>query len=279
MQYPYLTPPTPRAFAHRGWHIGELDGLENSLAAFRRAVDEGYTYVETDVHASADGVVVVHHDPTLDRTTDRAGTIAELPWDEVRRASIGGKEPICRLEEVFEELPGVNFNIDVKSDAAVEPVVRAIQRTGAIHRVALASFSSSRLARIRKLGGPQLTSAMGPQSVVTAWAGGLLPFLPVRGFVKGVMAQVPQQYGRLRVVDASFVRAIHRLGAEVHVWTIDDAEQMRTLLDIGVDGIVTDRPDTLREVLRERGAWREVSSGPSLAKPPATSSDQDVPNP
>jgi len=272
VQYPYLTSPPPRAFAHRGWHIDELDGLENSLAAFRRAVDEGYRYVETDVHASADGVVVVHHDPTLDRTTDRAGEIVKLPWSEIRRASIGGAEPVSRLEEVFEELPDTQFNVDVKSDAAVEPVIRAIRRTGAVDRVALASFSSRRLARIRKLGGPELTSAIGPQSVVTAWAGGLLPFLPVRSFVKGVMAQVPQGYGRLRVVDASFVRAIHRLGAEVHVWTIDDAEQMRTLLDIGVDGLVTDRPDILRDVLRERDGWPgDVSAEPSPSTRPATS--------
>lgn len=268
--YPYLTPPTPRAFAHRGWHIGELDGLENSLAAFRRAVDEGYTYVETDVHASADGVVVVHHDPTLDRTTDRAGAIAELQWDEVRRANIGGKEPISRLEEVFEELPRVNFNIDVKSDAAVEPVIRAIQRTGAIHRVALASFSSSRLTRIRKLGGPELTIAMGPHSVAAALSSGLLPWLPVRGLIKGVMAQVPHRYRRLTVVDAAFVRAVHRLGAEVHVWTVDEAEQMHALLDIGVDGLITDRPDILRDVLVQRAAWG-LSAEPSPSTQPSTS--------
>lgn len=265
--HPYLSSPNPRAFAHRGWHVGDLDGLENSLSAFRRAVDEGYTYVETDVHATSDGVVVVNHDPSLDRTTDRAGMIGELPWSEVRRAKISGIEPVSRLEEVFEELPKARFNIDVKSDAAAEPVIRAIRRTGAVDRVALASFSSRRLARLARLGGRHLAVAMGPKGVAATFCRGLLPFLPLRG--RGVMAQVPQRFGRLTVVDRGFVRAVHRLGAEVHVWTIDDPVQMHALLDLGVDGIVTDRPDLLRDVLRERNAW--VSAAPYPSTPPATS--------
>lgn len=137
------------------------------MAAFRRAAAEGYTYIETDVRATSDGVVVVHHDATLDRTTDRSGAIASLPWSHVRRAKIAGVEPVSRLEEVFEELPNAHFNIDVKSDAAAEPVIRAIQQTNTAHRIALASFSSRRLSRLRKLGGKTLAFAMGPSHVVT----------------------------------------------------------------------------------------------------------------
>jgi glycerophosphoryl diester phosphodiesterase len=267
----------PRAFAHRGWHIGELAGLENSLAAFRRAADEGYQHIETDVHATADGVVVAHHDGTLDRTTDRAGAIHTLPWSQVARARIGGREPVSRIEEVFEELPGVRFNIDVKSDDAVEPMVRAIERTGAFDRVALASFSARRLARIRRLAGPRLAMAMGPISAGLVWFNGRLPFLPahpMKALTRGVMAQVPQRQGWIELVSAAYVRAAHRLGAEVHVWTVDAAEQMHALFDIGVDGIVTDRPDTLRDVLRERGAWpggSGFSAGPSPSMRPSTS--------
>ncbi|WP_084608733.1 glycerophosphodiester phosphodiesterase [Thermocrispum agreste] len=253
--HPYLSFPNPRAFAHRGWHVGDLAGMENSMSAFRRAVQEGYKYIETDVHATSDGVVVTHHDETLDRTTDGTGPIASMPWSQVRRAKVGGVEPISRLEEVFEELPDAHFNIDVKADSAAEPVVRAIQRAGATNRVALASFSSRRLARLRKLAGAKLATAMGPRHIATMKFSGRLPSAPVRKFIRGLMAQVPHRFGRFTLVDRGFVRAAHRLGAEVHVWTVNDPAQMRHLLDLGVDGIVTDRPDLLRDVLRERGAW------------------------
>src|SRR5690606_15636242 len=137
-------------------------------------------------------------------------------------------------------------------DAAAEPVIRAIRRTGTADRVALASFSSRRLARLRQLGGQALALAMGPTHVATMLVGALLPFVPLRLLARGAMAQVPLRYGRVRLVDRGFIRAAHRLGAEVHVWTVDDPVQMNALLDLGVDGIVTDRPDVLRDVLRQR---------------------------
>lgn len=227
--------------------------MENSLAAFRRAVREGYRYLETDVHATSDGVVVVHHDAVLDRTTDREGPVAGQPWSVVRRARVGGREPIGRLEDLLEELPEALVNIDVKADAAVEPVVGVLRRMGALGRVCLASFSDRRLARLRRLAGPGLLTSMGPRNVGVLWAAGRVPVvgLPVRG----VVAQVPVSQGRLRVVDGRFVRAAHRRGVEVHVWTVDEEPVMRELLDLGVDGLVTDRPDLLREVLASRGAW------------------------
>ncbi|MGM1063726.1 glycerophosphodiester phosphodiesterase [Saccharothrix sp. Mg75] len=251
--HPYLSGPHPRAYAHRGWHLGELAGMENSLAAFRRAAAEGYRYLETDVHATSDGVVVVHHDSTLDRTTDATGPVAAQPWSAVRRANVGGREPVTRLEDLLEDLPDALLNIDVKADSAVEPVLDALRRTDSLHRVCLASFSDKRLARLRRLGGPDLMTSMGPRSAGALWAAGRVPLvaLPVRGLI----AQVPRTQGRLLVVDARFVRAAHRRGLEVHVWTVDTDTAMRELLDLGVDGLVTDRPDILRDVLRDRGAW------------------------
>ncbi|ATE54820.1 glycerophosphodiester phosphodiesterase [Actinosynnema pretiosum] len=253
LSHRYLSGPNPRAFAHRGWHLGELEGMENSLSAMRRAVAEGFSYLETDVHTTSDGVVVVHHDSTLDRTTDGTGVVSQLPWARVREARVGGREPVVRLEELMEELPGAFLNIDVKSDAAVAPVVELLRRTGALGRVCLASFSDARLARLRRLLGPELLTSMGPRSVAALWAGCRLPGLAAAA--RGVIAQVPVNQGRLTVVDARFVRAAHRRGGEVHVWTVDEADEMRRLLDLGVDGLVSDRPDVLREVLRERGAW------------------------
>jgi glycerophosphoryl diester phosphodiesterase len=227
--------------------------MENSLSSFRRAVQEGYHYIETDVHATADGEVVVHHDHTLDRTTDGQGRVADLPWTEVRTARIGGREPIARLADVLEELPDTFFNIDVKADNAVEPIITLLRKAKSLHRVCLASFSDNRLARLRRRGGPGLLTSMGPRSAGALWAAGRIPFAGLA--VRGQVAQVPVNQGRLKVVDQKFVQAAHRRDLEVHVWTIDDEADMRALLDLGVDGLVTDRPDVLREVLRSRGSW------------------------
>ncbi|WNV86628.1 glycerophosphodiester phosphodiesterase [Umezawaea sp. Da 62-37] len=251
--HPYLTGPHPRAYAHRGWHLDDLAGMENSLGGFRRATREGYRYLETDVHATSDGVVVVHHDSTLDRTTDATGPVAALPWSEVRRARIGGREPITRLSDLLEELPEAKFNIDVKADSAVEPILALLRCAGAMGRVCLASFSDARLARLRRLGGPELLTSMGPRSAGALWLAGRVPVAGLA--VRGTLAQVPAERGRLRIVDDRFVRAAHRIGSEVHVWTIDDRAEMERLLDLGVDGLVTDRPDLLREVLKSRSEW------------------------
>ncbi|WP_053731399.1 glycerophosphodiester phosphodiesterase [Nocardia sp. NRRL S-836] len=253
MTHPYLAGPRPRAFAHRGWHVDDLTGMENSLSSFRRAVQEGYRYIETDVHATSDGEVVVHHDDTLDRTTDGAGRVSELPWTEVRTARVGGREPIARLADVLEELPDTFFNIDVKADNAVEPILTVLRKAKALQRVCLASFSDNRLARLRRAAGPDLLTSMGPRSAGALWAARRVPFAGLA--VRGQVAQVPRSQGKLTVVDRRFVAAAHKRALEVHVWTINDEADMRALLDLGVDGLVTDRPDVLRDVLRSRGDW------------------------
>jgi glycerophosphoryl diester phosphodiesterase len=232
--------------------------MENSLSAFRRAVAEGYRYLETDVHTTSDGVAVVNHDERLDRTTDGTGVIARQTWAQVRRAKIGGREPIARLEDLLEELPAAHFNIDVKTNVAVIPFLRAIERTDAYERVAAASFSDGRLARMRRLAGPKLTTSMGPRSVAVMLAHGRIPLLRLASLSRGAMAQVPVHHGKLTIVDRAFIEAANQFGIEVHTWTIDDGAQMRQLLDLGVHGIVTDRPDILRDVLIERGVWRSA---------------------
>ncbi|HEU0088663.1 MAG TPA: glycerophosphodiester phosphodiesterase [Pseudonocardiaceae bacterium] len=257
-QHPYLDGPFPRAFAHRGWHLGELAGMENSLAAFRRAVREGYRYLETDVQATRDGVVVVLHDTTLDRTTDGSGAIGQLDWAAARTARVGGREPVCRLADLLEELPRALLNIDVKSDAAVAPVLDLLRRTRGWDRVCLASFSEARLQRIRKVAGPRLLTSMGSASVAALRLRSVLPWWPIGPPVRGGLAQLPVRRHGIRLVDRALLHYAHRQGLEVHVWTVDRAEEMAALLDLGVDGLVTDRPDELRAVLRARGAWPEA---------------------
>lgn len=254
-EHAFLTGPYPRAFVHRGWHYEDLEGMENSLAAFRRAVAEGYHYLETDVHATSDGVVVVQHDAVLDRTTDATGVVARLPWQVVRTAKIGGREPVSRLEDVLEELPDALFNIDVKAEQAIEPLIDVLRRANAFGRVCVASFSEARLDRVRRYAGDGLLTSMGTRAIARLWAAGRLPaFVRARRGHERI-AQVPARQGRVTVVDKRLIAAARRRGIEVHVWTIDEPDQMNELIDLGVDGLMTDRPGVLRDVLRARGLW------------------------
>ncbi|MFI5954227.1 glycerophosphodiester phosphodiesterase [Cryptosporangium sp. NPDC051539] len=248
---PYLDAPRPLAFAHRG---GAAHGFENTMTAFSQAVDAGYRYVETDVHATADGALVAFHDRTLDRVTDRSGAIAALPLTEVRAARIGGTEQVPLFDELLDAWPDVRINIDVKADAAVEPLVEAVREHRAEDRVCVGSFSDARLRRVRAAFGGSVATSLGPRDVARLKLASLTGSRP--RFGPGVCAaQVPVRHGGLRVVDARFVAAAHRAGLQVHVWTIDDATTMHRLLDLGVDGIMTDRIDVLRDVLTSRGQW------------------------
>jgi glycerophosphoryl diester phosphodiesterase len=247
--------PYPRAFVHRGWHYDELAGMENSLSAFRRAAAEGYHYLETDVHATSDGVVVVHHDAVLDRTTDATGAVAALPWSVVGKAKIGGREPVSRLADLLEELPDAALNIDVKAESAVEPLVDTLRKANAFHRVCVASFSEARLVKVRRSAGDGVLTSMGMGPIARMWARRRLPTWAMRTRGRWRIAQVPVRHGRVTVVDKRLIAAARHCGIEVHVWTIDEPEQMRELIDLGVDGLMTDRPGVLRDVLRERGLW------------------------
>jgi glycerophosphoryl diester phosphodiesterase len=216
-------------------------------------VELGYRYLETDAHATADGVLVAFHDDRLDRVTDRQGVIAELPWSEVREARVDGREPIPLLEDLLGAWPDVRINIDPKHDAVVEPLAAAIARAGCIDRVCVGAFSDKRIERVQALCGPSLCTSMGPREVarlVSVSRGG-----PGLGGVLSPCAQVPASQGRVPLVTERFVDAAHRNGVQVHVWTIDDRAEMERLLDLGVDGLMTDRPVVLKELLVARELW------------------------
>jgi glycerophosphoryl diester phosphodiesterase len=248
----YLDAPLPLAFAHRG---GAAEGDENTVEAFARAVALGYRYVETDVHATADGVPVIFHDPDLMRLTGSAGTVRGLRWADLATLRVGGAGAVPRLDEVLAAWPEIRFNIDVKEDAAAAPAVAALRRAGAARRVLLASFSDRRLSTLRALAGPDFATSLGRRSVARLKLGSLAG-LPVRPPASAVAAQVPPRAGRIGVVDRRFVAYAHRRGLQVHVWTIDSAAEMNRLLDLGVDGIMTDRIEVLRDVYAARGLWR-----------------------
>ncbi len=221
------------------------------MAAFEHAVRLGYRYLETDVHVTADGVLVAFHDDVLDRVTDRRGVIAQLPWETVRQARIRD-QGIPLMEELLSAWPDVRVNIDLKHEGSVAGLVDVLDRTGAHDRVCVASFSGRRLDRFRRLTGGRVCTAIGPMDIARLRAVGF--GFPTGGFA-GACAQVPVNQGPVVVVDRRFVAGAHRKGLPVHVWTIDEAATMERLLDLGVDGIMTDRPTVLKEVLVRRGQW------------------------
>lgn len=254
--HPFLEHPGPLAFAHRG---GALENRENTVAAFTHAVELGYTYLETDAHATADGVLLAFHDHTLDRVTDRKGRIAELPYRVVRQARVGGVDEIPLLEDLLGSWPDVRFNIDVKEENAIGPLAEAIRRTASYDRVCLTSFSDERLARARAAVDDRVCSTLGPRGVAAlraaAATSGYGRLLARLARLEVPCAQVPLGLRGLRVATPSLIRTAHALGMQVHVWTINDQATMHRLLDMGVDGIMTDNVSGLRQVLSERGVW------------------------
>lgn len=251
----YFDQPTPIAMAHRGF---SLDGLENTMLAFEQAVDLGYSYLETDVHVTADGTLVAFHDDTLDRVTDSLGVIREIPWETVRSARLHGSDQgVPRFDEVLEAWPQMRLNIDCKHPSAADALAAAINRHGAHDRVLVASFDdATRLRVLGQLDRPVATSAGSTRTRAAVLAGKSRLSPVAKRALAGVDAlQVPHRQGRVTVVTPSLIKLAHRAGVQVHVWTINEPEHMHELLDLGVDGLISDRADLLKQVLIERGDW------------------------
>jgi glycerophosphoryl diester phosphodiesterase len=238
--------------AHRG---GAIEHLENTMPAFQACVDLGYRYLETDVQVTADGVLVAFHDPTLERVTDRSGRVEHLTWSQVAEARIGGREPILRLEDLLGAWPDVRFNLDIKAAGVLAPLVRLVRRMDIADRLCLGSFSDARIAAARRLFGPDLCTSLGPRGVAALRLSSYSPRAAGLVRIQAGCAQVPLQLGGRALVDERFVAAAHERGLQVHVWTVDDATEANAMLDLGVDGIMTDRPAWLRELLEKRGQW------------------------
>jgi glycerophosphoryl diester phosphodiesterase len=284
----FLDHPGPLAFAHRG---GAAHAPENTWRAFEHAVGLGYEYIETDAQATADGVLIAFHDRTLDRVTGRPGRVSRLALRDLAGARVAGTEPIPVLEDVLAAWPGVRFNIDLKDIPAVAPLAGVLRRTNAWDRVCVVSFSASRLRAARRaldrpvcmaasplgtalvrLGappgprgphgphrqrpaatGPMAASARRPGAAAGRRPGPLAEGLAGPG-VRCVQVPVP-------VATRSFIARAHRLGLQVHVWTVNHRPTMEALLDRGADGIMTDDTVALRDVLAGRGQWHPRVTG------------------
>jgi glycerophosphoryl diester phosphodiesterase len=225
------------------------------MAAFTRAVELGYRYLETDVHATADGILLAFHDRRLGRLTDARGRIADLPHADVAAARInGGGDTIPTMAELLAAFPDARFNIDVKEPNAIAPLTELLRAADAVERVCVSSFSDRRLAAMRRAFGPALCTSAGPREAYRFWRASRKPGTPLPSIAAACL-QLPPRIGNITVVDERLVAACRLAGRPLHVWTVDDPGEIRRLLDLGADGIMTDDLTTLRQVLTERGTW------------------------
>jgi len=246
MPWAYLDHATPFGFAHRG---GDRGGPENTLAAFSAAVELGYRYIETDVHLSADGVLIAFHDEDLSRMVGDQATISDLTWDEIRHIELDGGHRIPRLDELFDSFPTTRFNIDPKSDVAVEPLAEMIRRYNRQDQVCIGSFVQRRIKRIQAILGPEVCTSPAPVGALQVIGAAL--FWPRWRSPYGCL-QIPPVWNGLPLAGRWLIRRIHRLGMQVHYWTINDVEEMERLLDAGADAIITDNVADLLDVLARR---------------------------
>jgi glycerophosphoryl diester phosphodiesterase len=261
-RHPFLDQSTPLAIAHRG---GACEAPENTVEAFTVATELGYRYLETDAHVTDDKIVVAIHDGVLDRVTEGKGKVLEKSIAEVEAADSGyhftrdcgqtypfrGRGVrIPRFIQLLRDWPEARFIVDPKDKYTVDLLAQVIDEAGAWDRVCLGSFSDRRLRRIRKLGRGRACTSMGPLATLVSTVTALVGWMPRLG---ADCIQVPMRMGPIPIVTPRWVRAAHRAGLPVHVWTIDDAPTMHHLLCMGVDGIMTDRPRVLLEVFADRG--------------------------
>ena len=253
----YFEPGLPRVFAHRGLAAAtELSegAPENTLLSFAAALGVGVSYIETDVHGSRDGVAVISHDPDLTRLAGIPSAVRDYTLAELREIQLGFGQGFCSLAEALDAFPETRFNIDLKSADAIQPTVDAILAANALGRVLVTSFSEARrLAAVRQL--PGVATSAGATRFAAALGAGKLALAPVlRRTLRAVdCVQVPTRHLGLAITTPPMIRRLHAAGVEVHVWTINDEPTMHELLDLGVDGLVTDRADLAMKVLESRG--------------------------
>jgi len=248
-QFPYLDHDGILAFSHRG---GVSDWPENTMPAFQHSIDLGYRYLETDVHLSADGVLYAFHDENVRRTTGVDANIADLESEQIDDLLVAGVARIPRLAEILSTWPTARINIDTKSDASVVPTIKALRDHNVLDRVCIGSFVDRRINLCRRELGPELCTSMGQREVtrlVAASKGLADPSL-----LQAACAQVPTRH-IVDITTPQMVEFAHEQGLQVHVWTIDEPDEMIRLLSMGVDGIMTDQPAVLRDVLIGLGEW------------------------
>jgi glycerophosphoryl diester phosphodiesterase len=244
--------PGPLAVAHRG---GGALAPENTMAAFDRSYGLGLRHLETDLRLTADGVCVLFHDPGTRRLTGVPGAVERLTWAQLRGLRVAGREPVPRLEELLTAYPDARLMVDLKDPRAIGRLAAVIRAHRAQDRICLGGTADRWLADARAVFGGRVATALGWESTARLVAAARLRRRP-RGVTVAPYVHVPLRAGRAPAYLDRLVAMAHELGPRVLVWTVDDPALMRRLLSAGVDGLISDRPDLLRDVLVARDSWR-----------------------
>jgi glycerophosphoryl diester phosphodiesterase len=242
----YRDRPGPLAIAHRG---GAGLAAENTLDAFRRSYDLGVRYLETDVRLSADGRLVAFHDAHLNRATGVSGRLDNRTLAELTELPVLGGGPVLPLESLLDAFPDACFTLDIKHPTVIAPLARLLRQDTVASRVCVAAARGSWLRAAEAMVGPELCTALSWRDLAH------LATCPRGRYGTACFAHLPLRLGRVPVFRDELVARAHAAGVRVIVWTVNDPATMHRLLDNGVDGIISDRPDLLRDVLIARGQW------------------------
>ena len=245
----FLKNETPQAIAHRG---GSFSGAENTMNSFEHAINMGFKVLETDIQTTKDNKLIVFHDLTLDRLTNEKGTVREKTWNELKDIKILGKFQIPLLSDVFEIWPEIKINIDPKNDHCMDELISFLKNNNYFDRICIGSFSGKRLEKLRNVFGSKLCTSAGPKEVLKLK---LASISQLNISINAQCVQVPVKYYGIKIIDKNFVEFCHSLNLKVHVWTINDILEMKRLLDLGVDGIISDNLEGLKRVFSKRNIW------------------------
>jgi glycerophosphoryl diester phosphodiesterase len=246
-RHPYLQSEGPVAIAHRG---GALEAPENTMESFIAASDLGFRYLETDAQLTADGTVVAFHDASIDRVSDQTGAISNWTWEALAQVPINKFGRLSTVSDLLTTFPEHRFNIDAKSTAVVESLLHVVRDANAFDRVCFGSFSNKRVAKLRSLGPSNICTSFAPGGIARQL---LRSYRQILASAPGDAVQVPPEFKGIRLLTERFIKQAHADDLAVHAWTIDEPHEMHRLLDLGVDGIMTDRPSVLKAVFEERG--------------------------
>ena len=254
--FAFLNGPQPLRSPTRRCGAGRT--REHPLGISEHARSLGFGYIETDIRTTRDGEPLIFHDASLTRLAEQNVRLEQLTLDEVRRVQRRSPELFPSLEAALTEFPDLRFNVDMKDEPSIDAAARVIGKCGALDRVCLTSFSASRIRRIRRLLGPDLCTGLGVRSAAVLKLASTVSFGWADLTRSAGCVQLPIRSRGLTVITPRFVSFAQEQGLAVHVWTLNDQGSIDTMLDLNIDGIMTDDPELLRERLRIRGLWKEL---------------------
>ena len=245
----FLKNKTPIAIAHRG---GSNLGIENTMEAFENAINIGFKTLETDIQVTNDNKLVVFHDLTLNRLTNTKGMVKDKTWNELKKIKILGKCNIPLLSDIFDKWPKIKINIDPKNDECIDCLINFIKEYNCFEKICIGSFSGKRLEKLRQKFGPKLCTSAGPFEVLRLKASSLIN---LSTSIDANCVQVPLKYYGIKIIDENFIKFCHSQNLMVHVWTINDILEIERLLDLGVDGIISDNIQGLKKIFKKKNYW------------------------